>query len=214
MKIKKRKYRRTVGGQKLRAKRDRKSYKDLDSYLNAVYSNNQEYLNSHMDVLGDTRTKRTVFKQEVIDLLNVKNPETGKRYSVNQAIDMVQRSTTVRTRSERHFETLMSEISEQSQETFRKIRKELGWKERIDSRYSHYLGAEGNSYYYEYYNPNTGVRKILKISISPKAGTESSVDILDYDDKRVNKIIDKQADRAANDASRVVEEVLKKYGGR
>ena len=214
MKIKKRKYRRTVGGQKLRAKRDRKSYKDLDSYLNAVYSNNQEYLNSHIEVFGDTRKKRSIFKQEINDLLTQINPETGKRFSVNQAIDYVQRSTTVRTSSERHFETLMSEISEQSQETFRKIRKELGWKERIDSRYSHYLGAEGNSYYYEYYNPNTGVRKILKISISPKAGTESSVDILDYDDKRVNKIIDKQADRAAEDASRVVEEVLKKYGGR
>lgn len=165
-------------------------------------------------MFGDTRKKRSIFKQEINDLLTQINPETGKRFSVNQAIDYVQRSTTVRTSSERHFETLMSEISEQSQETFREIRRALGWKEKIDSRYSRYLGADGNVYYYEYYNPVNGVRKVLKIKLSPPKGTESTVKILDYEDKEVQALIDTAANKAANDASRVVEEVLKKYGGR
>ena len=193
-KIKKRKFRKTVGqADQLRAKKNLSEYKSLDSYLNAVYSNNQQYLNEHIETFGDTRQKRAIFKQEVKDLLNETNPETGKAYTVKQAIDYVQRSTTIRTRDQRGFEVVMSRMREEAPDAFKKFRLAVGWHNKIRSEYVSYIGARGKWMDYEYNDPTTGKRFKISVKISP--GTDGVQDVVislvDKDQKRVSDAADK-----------------------
>ena len=78
------KYRSRVGSKSrtLKAKRNKtvKDFKSIDNYLDSVYRNNKEYLDKYIDRLGDSRTKREIFKKAVKDYMKLTNPETGKEY--------------------------------------------------------------------------------------------------------------------------------------
>ena len=98
------KYKRRYGGYgPLKTKKGRgvKKYKNVNNYLNALYNNNKQYLDEHIKTFGDSRKKREIFKEEVMSRLGKINPYTGKKYTLKQAIDKVQRSTLITTKEER-----------------------------------------------------------------------------------------------------------------
>ena len=193
-KIKIRKFRKTVGqADQLRAKKKMSEYRTLDEYLDAVYSNNQQYLNKHLIVPGDTRKKKAKFRQLVKELLNDKNPYTDKKFTVKQAIDYVQRSLTIRPRDQRGFEVLMSRMRLESPEAFKKFRLAVGWHNKIRSEYVSYIGARGKWMDYEYNDPTTGKRFKISVKISPGSDgvQDVTISLLDKDQKRVSDAADK-----------------------
>lgn len=219
------KQRNRVGQKKLRARKKSSQYKTIDRYLNQVYENNKEYIDIHMETYGTKQQRRNIFKNQVKELLNEINPATGKKFSVNQAIDYVQRSEAVRTKGERHFETVLTEIRDSDKEMYKRLRKDLGWKSKIKSENSRYVGFENNRYIYEYRKPN-GEKVYLLIEISPQSGTQLDVQVVP-EHKFLNKlkmpkalqdaytnVKNKEQQQVAEAASNAVNEILSKYGGK
>lgn len=182
------KYKRRYGGYgPLKTKKGKgiKKYKSVNNYLNAIYRNNKEYLDQHIKVMGDTRTKREIFKEEVMSRLGKINPDTGKKYTIKQAIERVQRSTLVTTQMERIGETRITRMKEQSPEAFKKLRKEIGWTTKIKSENFIEMTHDGKKNYLRYKDPSTGKDIIIVETISPKSGVATSYDIMDYEEWRV-----------------------------
>lgn len=199
-----RKYKKLVGqADKLRSKKKMSQYKTLDKYLDAVYANNQEYLNKHIETFGDTKKKRGIFKEEVKILMDQINPETGKKYTVKQAIDYVQRSTTVRTRDQRGFEVVMSRMKEESPEAYKKMRMAAGWKNKISSEYVKYIGSNGKNMEYEYYDPNTGKHFKMIVRISPGKDGMQDIQIQELDMQKIQ-----------DEAAKSFEDILRQAGKR
>ena len=217
-----------VGQRKLRAKKKSSQYKSVDKYLNQVYENNSGYLDTHFDVFDRNVTKaerRKKWKNQVKEIMNEINPLTGKKYSVNQAIDYVSRTEDVRTSGERGFERIMTEIRDTDKELFKQMRKDLGWKEKIRSENSRYVGFEDNYYIYEYRKAN-GSKVYIKIEISPSAGAAINIQVLPenqflsklklpkYLQDQYSNVKNEEQRKVAEAASSAVEDILKKYGGK
>lgn len=179
------KYKRRYGGYgPLKTKKGKgiKKYKSVNNYLNAIYKNNKEYLDQHIKVMGDTRTKREIFKEEVMSRLGKINPDTGKKYTIKQAIEKVQRSTLITTKEERIGETRITRMKEMDPEKFKDFRKKIGWTTKIKSENFIEMTSEGNKNYLRYKDPQNGKDVIIVETISPKSGVATSYKILDYDE--------------------------------
>lgn len=182
-----RKYKRRYGGYgPLKTKKGKgiKKYKNLNNYLNALYNNNKEYLDKHIKTFGDSKKKREIFKEEVMSRLNKINPETGKKYTLKQAIEKVQRSTLITTQEERIAEVRITRMQELDPEKFKEFRKAIGWTNKIKSENFIEMTHDGNKNYLRYKDPTTGRDIILVETISPKTGVATSYDILEYDEWR------------------------------
>lgn len=217
-----------VGQKKLRAKKKSSKYKTVDKYLNQVYENNSGYLDTHFDTFDYTAsktTRRKLWKNQVKEMMNEINPLTGKKYSVNQAIDYVSRTEVLRTKGEREFETILTEIRDSDKNLFKKLRVDLGWKEKIRSENSRYVGVEDNYYIYEYRKAN-GQVVYIKFRISPSNGASNDVQVLSqsqflnklklpkYLQDQYTNVKTKEQQQVAEQAASAVEEILRKYGGK
>lgn len=178
------KYKRRYGGYgPLKTKKGRgvKKYKNVNNYLNALYNNNKEYLDEHIKTFGDSRKKREIFKEEVMSRLGKINPDTGKKYTLKQAIDKVQRSTLITTKEERIAETRLSIMRERDPEKFKQLRKEIGWTNKIKSENFTELLNDGNKNYLRYNDPTTGKDVVIVETISPKTGVSMGYKIMTYE---------------------------------
>lgn len=176
-------YNKRVGqAEKLRPKKGKNisDYKTLDGYLNSVWKNNQGYLQDSIEKFNDPRTKKTIWKDKVKEYMKEINPRTGKPYTVKQAIDTVQRSELVTTAERRRSEVSFSRIREQDPETFKKIRKKIGWKNKFNINNVVDSWTEGKVNYYRYKDDATGKDIIIQEEISPKSGYVHT-EVKDYD---------------------------------
>lgn len=199
-------------GKRTTKRRTRKDFKTLDGYLNNIYNENKSYLNQHINTFGDTRRKREIFKEEVKGWMKKINPNTGKPYTVKQAIDKVQRSEIVRTKQERYADIFMDRIKREKDE-FNKFRKEIGWKNKIDTNNIIDMTSDGNKNYIRYRDQVTGKDIIIIETISPKSGVVTEYNYEDYDTWR-EKYLRKHQDSAANAAELAVQSVLNRRRGK
>ena len=196
-------YKRRVGqAGKFRTKRKASSYKTTDSYLNAIWRMNKGQIEDRIEKFNDPRSKRQIWKDSVKDYMNSINPETGKNYSLNQAIDAVQRSELVtseeRRRAEVSFSRMAYEIEEVERldkktgkmkkvkvqkptKTWKDIRKAIGWKNQFNPENVVDSWTKGKLNYYRYYDKTTGKDILVVETISPQSGVQQ-VEIFDYGD--------------------------------
>lgn len=178
-----RKYNKRVGqAETLRPKggKNISEYKTLDGYLNSVWKNNQGYLQDSIEKFNDPRTKKQIWKDKVKEYMQEINPSTGRKYTIKQAIDTVQRSELVTTAERRRAEVSMTRIREQDPETWKAIRKEIGWKNKFYINNVVDSWTEGKVNYYRYKDPSTGKDVLIQEEISPKSGF-THTEVFDYD---------------------------------
>lgn len=204
-KIKEPKYKRRLGGYgplKNKKGRTRKKYKTIEGYLRAVYNNNKEYLESHIDNLGTTRSKRQIFIDSVKEIMNQKKPMKDRKYNVKEAIEKFQRSETVTTEMERIGETHLTYMREMNPEVFKKLRKDyIGWTAKITSQNFIEMGSDDNHYYLRYYDPTTGKDVVIVEIISPKTGAVIGYEIMTFDEW-AKKYTEQNQNRSAKDQAR------------
>lgn len=215
------KYRRRTGtkSRTLNAKNNKtvKDFKNLDNYLDSVYRNNKEYLDKYIDKMGDSRTKKAIFKREVKRMMNYTNPVTGKRYTVRQAIDIVQRSTMITTKEERWGEEALERLRESDKALFKKFRQLVGWKSKISSMNFVELTSDNTHNYLVYQDPAAGKKIIIIEEISPKSGVVRSFKIEeDYDEWRYQYVKKNKKDDPKLNAEFALLEALReaKKGGK
>lgn len=197
------KYKRRYGGYgPLKTKKGRgvKKYKNVNNYLNALYNNNKEYLDEHIKTFGDSRKKREIFKEEVMSRLGKINPDTGKKYTLKQAIDKVQRSTLITTQEERIGEVHLTRMRELDPEQFKKFRQAVGWTNKVSSKNFVEELHDGNKYYLRYKDDITGKDVIIVEVISPK-GSVIGWEIMTYDEF-VEKYMNQNQNNSAKDQAR------------
>lgn len=183
--MKRRKYtlgqRSTVGGKgTLQAKRKQSLYKSTDRYIDAVYNNNKSFLDEHIESFGDSKVKKTIFKNEVKTLMKKKG------LTVRQAINEVQRTTLVTSKEERIFESRMSQLKEMDKDAFREFKKKIGWKEKIDSSNATILKSDDpKRNYLRYTDPKTGRDVVIIEEISPKSGISVGYETVYYEEWKI-----------------------------
>lgn len=186
--LKERVYKERVGQDyKLRATKLRGKYKATDNYLDAIWRKNKEYLEDRIESFNDPRSKKTIWKQKVKEYLKFTNPETGKKYTVAQAIDAVQYSELITSGERRRAEVSFSRMrgerkkGEKMNVNWVNIRKAIGWRNVFSPNNVIDSWSEGKQNYYRYYDPATGKDVMVVETISPKAGTQM-VEVIDYGD--------------------------------
>lgn len=211
------KYRSRVGSKSrtLKATRNKtvKDFKSVDNYLDSVYRNNKEYLDKYIDKLGDSRTKRNIFKEEVKKYMRLTNPETGKPYNIRQAIDRVQRSTMITTKEERIGEVRLERMKELDPEAFKSFRQKIGWRNKVSSMNFVEETHEGNKNILRYRDNATGKDVVIIETISPKSGMSKGYEIKDYTDWRYDYAKEHRNDSPQANADWVVQQALKKGRG-
>lgn len=186
----------------------RKKYANVNNYLNAVYRNNKEYLDSRIQTTpSERRTKKEIFKEEVLSKLNKTNPITKKKYTIREAIDMVQRSELVRTKEERIFETRITKMFESDEKAKKQFRQAVGWTSKIESSNVVDMTHEGNKNYIRYRDPKTGNDIVIIETISPKTGISIGYKIVTYNEWK-ESYLKKHQDTAANAAEYAVLKAL------
>lgn len=182
MKLYKRTYKRRVGQEKkLRPKKAIKKYKSTDSYLNEVWRQNKSNIEGKIEKFNDPRSKRQIWKDSIKEYMNEINPETGRKYTLQQAIDKFQRSEAFTSAERRRAEVSFTRIKESSKETWKKIRRAIGWTTRFDPEKVVDSWSEGKLNYYRYKDPVKNTDIVIVESISPKSGSYQ-VEIFDYGD--------------------------------
>lgn len=186
----------------------RKKYANVNNYLNAVYRNNKEYLESRIQTTpSERRTKKEIFKEEVLSNLNKTNPRTGKRYTIKEAIEKFNRSEVVRSREERIFETRITKMFEMDEKAKKQFRQAVGWTSKIESSNVVDMSSEGNKNYIRYRDPRTGNDVVIEETISPKTGVSTGYRILAYNEWK-EQYLKKHQDNAANAAEYAVLKAL------
>lgn len=217
------KYRRRTGtkSRTLNAKNNKtvKDFKNIDNYLESVYRNNKEYLDKYIDKMGDSRTKKNIFKNEVKRMMKYTNPVTGKKYTVRQAIDIVQRSTMITTDEERWGEQALERLRESDKTLFKKFRQLVGWKSKISSMNFVEMTSDDTHNYLVYQAPATGKKIIIVEEISPKTGVVRSFKLEeDYDEWRYQYVKNNKKNDPALNAEFSLLEALRvgreKMGGK
>lgn len=211
MKTFKRVYKKRVGqSSSFRAKRNPSEYKSIDSYLNEVWKRNKGSLeNKLFKPPAERRTDRQLFKDKVKEFMQEINPETGKKYSIKQALDRFQRSELVTSSERRRSEVSLSRIKAESPETWKEIRKKIGWRNKFDINNIVDSWTEGKINYYRYKDPNTGKDIMIAESISPKSGYNKT-EVFEYNDWRLGYLKSKKEKTAADASEIAVLEVLTK----
>ena len=156
-------------------------YKNINNYLNAVWKKNKDRLEGKMfKDPSEPKSDKELFKSKVREYMKEINPNTGKKYTVKQAIDKVQRSELVTTAERRRAEVSFSRIKEQDPETFKKIRKAIGWRNKFNINNVVDSWTEGKVNYYRYKDDATGKDILIQEEISPKSGYVHT-EVMDYD---------------------------------
>lgn len=179
-------YKKRVGqAAKFRTKKSVGAYKTTDSYLNAVWKMNKGNIEDRIEKFNDPRSKRQIWKDKVKEYMDSVNPETGYKYTIQQAIDAVQRSELITSPERRRAEVAFSRMKAESKENKTKfwtdIRKAIGWKNQFNPENVVDSWTEGKLNYYRYYDKTTGKDVLIVETISPKSGYQN-VEIFDYGD--------------------------------
>lgn len=207
-----RRYKKRVGqASPLRAKRNQATYKSVNAYIDAVYRNNKKYLDSHIENFG-IESKRQTFKKEVLDRLRRINPETGKRYTLKQAIDQVQRTTIVTSAEERRAQVSMTRIQQESPEDWKEVRKAIGWKNKFEVSNIVDTWSEGKMNYYRYKDTTTGKDVIIVEEISPKNGY-TKTEVFEFNKWKEKYLESKASNDPAAAAELAVLKILNKGRG-
>lgn len=180
-----RRYKKRVGEEgKLRGKRRSSKYRSVDTYINAVYRKNKSRIEGKiLKPASETRSDREIFKSKVKEYMKHENPYTGKKYTVDEAIDAVKHSELITSQERRRTEVSMTRIKENDPENWKNIRKAIGWKQKFNPDNIVESWSEGKQNYYRYKDPQTGADVIIVESISPKVGV-IKVEVFDFGDYR------------------------------
>lgn len=172
--------RKEVGGKGLlRAKKPRYKYKNINTYLDAVYNNNKAYLDERVETFNAKTTKRQQFKESVKEYMR-------KGMNVKQAIDEFQRKEAITSKEERIFETRMSQLKEMDKEAFKEFKKKIGWKEKVDSSNATILKSDDpKKNYLRYTDPKTGRDVVIIEEISPKSGISIGYETVYYEEWKI-----------------------------
>lgn len=172
--------RKEVGGKGLlRAKKPRYKYKNINTYLDAVYNNNKAYLDERVETFNAKTTKRQQFKESVKEYMR-------KGMNVKQAIDEFQRKEAITSKEERIFETRMSQLKEMDKEAFKEFKKKIGWKEKVDSSNATILKSDDpKRNYLRYTDPKTGRDVVIIEEISPKSGISIGYETVYYEEWKI-----------------------------
>lgn len=170
----------TVGGKGLlRAKNPRYKYKNINTYLDAVYNNNKAYLDERVETFNTKTTKRQQFKEDVKEYMR-------KGMTVKQAIDEFQRKNAITSKEERIFEVRMLQLKEMNKDAFKEFRKKIGWKEKIDSSNATILKSDDpKRNYLRYTDPKTGRDVVIIEEISPKSGISVGYETVYYEEWKI-----------------------------
>lgn len=172
--------RKEVGGKGLlRAKKPRYKYKNINTYLDAVYNNNKAYLDERVETFNSKITKRQQFKESVKEYMR-------KGMNVKQAIDEFQRKEAITSKEERIFEIRMSQLKEMDKEAFKEFKKKIGWKEKVDSSNATILKSDDpKKNYLRYTDPKTGRDVVIIEEISPKSGISIGYETVYYEEWKI-----------------------------
>lgn len=172
--------RKSVGGKGLlRAKKPRYKYKNINTYLDAVYNNNKAYLDERVETFNSKITKRQQFKESVKEYMR-------KGMNVKQAIDEFQRKEAITSKEERIFEIRMSQLKEMDKEAFKEFKKKIGWKEKVDSSNATILKSDDpKRNYLRYTDPKTGRDIVIIEEISPKSGISIGYETVYYEEWKI-----------------------------
>ena len=172
--------RKQVGGKGLlRAKKPRYKYKNINTYLDAVYNNNKAYLDERVETFNSKITKRQQFKESVKEYMR-------KGMNVKQAIDEFQRKEAITSKEERIFEIRMSQLKEMDKEAFKEFKKKIGWKEKVDSSNATILKSDDpKRNYLRYTDPKTGRDVVIIEEISPKSGISIGYETIYYEEWKI-----------------------------
>lgn len=172
--------RKSVGGKGLlRAKKPRYKYKNINTYLDAVYNNNKAYLDERVETFNSKTTKRQQFKESVKEYMR-------KGMNVKQAIDEFQRKEAITSKEERIFEIRMSQLKEMDKEAFKEFKKKIGWKEKVDSSNATILKSDDpKRNYLRYTDPKTGRDVVIIEEISPKSGISIGYETVYYEEWKI-----------------------------
>lgn len=174
---------------KLRAKKPKKKYKDLEHYLDAVYKNNKTAIDEKIPSSGRGKSSKVRFKAVVKEKMS-------QGMSAKKALDAVGKSQMFTSRTEHYAQNLIT-FMKKDKGTYHEFRQKKGWRKKLDLTKFTYKGSNGSYQIYEYDN---SVR-IFKQQ-SPK---DDSVDSL---------IIEKiQEEDMYEDAAEKMAEAILSYGG-
>lgn len=205
----------SYGPLKTKKGKNKKKYKSEDYYLDAIYRANKQYLETHIKKAPqDTKSKKTIFKEAVKKQMQMIDPETGKKYNIRKAIEMVQRKELIRTKEERIAETRLTQMRDLDKDAFKKFRKEIGWTNKINASNIVDMTSEGNKNYLRYRDQTTGKDVIIIETISPKSGLSVGYEFMDYDVWREKWLKKHQNDSAANAAEYQIQKILNKARGK
>lgn len=205
----------SYGPLKTKKGKNRKKYKDVDHYLDAIYRANKDYLEKHVQrAPQEKKSKKTLFKERVKKQMTRTNPNTGKKYNIREAIEMVQRKQFTKTAEERIAETRLTQMRDLDKDAFKKFRKEIGWTNKIKAENVIDMTSEGNKNYLRYRDQTTGKDIVIVETISPKSGVSIGYEFIDYDVWREKWLKKHQNDSAANAAEYQIQKILNKARGK
>ena len=99
-------------------------YKSTSQWLDAVYRNNKEFIDSRLNVTKPKASKKTVFKNLVREYMD-------EGYSPTKALNTLRRTTICTSEAERVRRNALSAVRN-DKDTYKAFRKLAGWKQKID----------------------------------------------------------------------------------
>lgn len=171
---------------RLKASKNKSRYKTTDSFLNAVYRKNKEYIDSHIDpALLTKHSPKSVFKFLIKDQMQYTNQKTGRKYTVYQAMKRVTNSKEMNpsfTTSD-IYHSNFEQLLRKDKTVFKKFRESTREKGRYTAYDYSKLNFEG---YYSVNNSNSAVYRYDDLIIieakSPQPGMGASIQIMDLGD--------------------------------
>lgn len=109
---------------KLEALHPKSYYKSTDHWLNAVYRNNKEFIDSKLHVTNPKASKKTVFKNLVQEYID-------EGYAPTKALNTLSRTTVFTSDAERLRNNALKGLRG-DKETFKSFRKLAGWNTKVD----------------------------------------------------------------------------------
>lgn len=109
---------------KLKALKNKGKYKNTEAWLDAVYRNNREFIDSKLVITNPRASKKTVFKQLVREYMD-------EGMSPTKALNTLSKTTIFTPEAER-FRSNVHKAIREDKDTYKQFRKMVGWKEKID----------------------------------------------------------------------------------
>lgn len=165
---------------KLKPRKRRREYKNEDAYIDAVYRNNRDFIDSRI-VNNTSVSNKTLFKRQVKQYLNETNSKTGKKYNISEAIDRVKRSRLITTKQEQGLHNKNFEDLEK--QAYKDIKKQakLKNKSQYNSNAWEFLGygtlANGDMFL-AYHSIQNGQHVYMIVIYSPKGNAKKDVRVM------------------------------------